>query len=204
MELCMNLLMALWISALPLTACVDPEDGEPAEGPPVTLVEDEEQPGGKGDVPTEEEDKTPEPEDEPEDVDEEPLPFLMSVHFVRQFKTCEMPECFQELEFALNTGVMWRFEHRERVEMVWLTDEEHARLLRLVTSADFEGAVREGDFGCPERTADDFNVALTILSNDDAVGSQSFDVSGCQDTDNIQETPDALVDFAIEVERKYD
>jgi hypothetical protein len=196
-----NLLLALLIFALSLNlvACVEPEEEEPAQKPAVML---EEQPDGKGDVPSQEEDKTPEPE--PEVIDDEPLPFLMSVRFIRQFKTCEMPECFQELEFALSTGVMWRFEHRERVEMVWLTDEEHARLLRLVTADDFEGAVREGDFGCPARTDDDFNVALMILSNDDDVGAQSFVVSGCQDTDDVQETPDDLVDFAIDLERKYD
>lgn len=202
-----KLLIALLFFALTSLACVEPDESEPSQ-PEEDASSDAETEApsyydGKADAPTAPSDEEPAKMEEPT----EPVPpqtLIKSIRFKRAFKTCDIPECLQDLEFAMSSGAMWRFEHGQRTEMVWLTDEEHATILRLTSSNAFEGAVRRGDFECPARIEDDFNVELVILARDDELGMQSFDVSGCYDTDDTRETPDGFVNFAIELERKYD
>lgn len=129
--------------------------------------------------------------------------YIKSVRFVRAFKDCATPECKQDVEFAVGSGMLSRFEYEMRIDRVWLEDLERENLREMVLAEPFIEAVKSEDFGCTEGTRGDFNVIL-ILNVDDSPGLKTIDVSDCHGTDMIEELPDPFIDFAIKIERKYD
>ena len=129
--------------------------------------------------------------------------YVASVRFIRAYKDCATPECKQDVEFAVGSGAMWRYEYESRTMRVWLEDTEHENLRAMVLEEGFIEAIKSGDFGCPEGTRGDFGVLLVLVVDDDP-GIRTLDISDCHGTDAIEELPDPFIDFAIKMERKYD
>ena len=129
--------------------------------------------------------------------------YVASVRFIRSYKDCTTPECKQDVEFAVRSGAMWRYEYESRTVRVWLEEAELEDLRQMVLDDDFVTAIKNDDFGCPEGMRGDFGVLL-VLNVDDDPGVRTFDISDCHGTDAIEELPDPFIDFAIRMERKYD
>lgn len=72
-----------------------------------------------------------------------------------------------------------------------------------MTTNDFKNTIHKKNFKYPTHTNNDFNVTLMILSNNNNINTQSFNINNYQNTNDIQETPNNLINFTIDLEHKY-